>query len=440
MSYTIKEINGYTKKLSFELNTSELQPQVTLELKQKQQSIQLKGFRKGKVPLPMIQQLYGPEVEQAALDYLINRELDAVMDREGIPSLIGPPSINNLHHHRDQETPTVHFEAIVEHVPKIELKDFSHLTFTRDSVEVSAQEVDEGCQKLLKDLSVVEEVSGVALEQGHFAVINFWGEKADGQRPESMKGKEFMLELGSETLIPGFEPALLGMRVGESRKIPLAIPHGRFEQDLWGCQIVFSVELLEIKEKKYPELTDSVAKRLDYDSKATMLAEVTAQLQQAKSNRANEKLRLEIIRKLVEENEIEIPTKLIEQHMAGMAKKMGGDLGNNLVELYQKTQRTDSPQMESSVREKILGIAQRAAFEVHSWLLTMQIIKENKISVAESDIQKELAKMANSARVTAPDIRALTERNEAFLTQINYSILEDKMFDKIIGQMSITQL
>ena len=439
MSYTIEEINSYTKKLSFELNASELQPQVTLELKQKQQSVQLKGFRKGKVPLAMIQQLYGPEVEQAALHYLINRELDAVINREEIPSLIGPPSINNLHHHRDQETPTVHFEAIVEHVPKIGLKDFSRLTFTRDSVEVSAQEVEQGCQKLLQDLAVLEEVSGVALEQGHFAVINFSGEKADGQRPESMKGEEFMLELGSETLIPGFEPALLGMRVGESRKIPLAIPHGRFEQDLWGCQIVFSVELLEIKQKKYPELTDSVAKKLDYASKANMLAEVTAQLQQVKSNRANEKLRLEIIRKLVEENEIEIPAKLIEQHMAGMTKNMDGNLGDNLVELYQEIQRTDAPGMEFSVREKILSIAERAVFEVHSWILTMQIIKENKISVAESDIQKELAKMAKSASLAAPDIQAL-ERNEAFLNQINYRILEGKMFDKIMGQMSITQL
>ena len=172
---------------------------------------------------------------------------------------------------------------------------------------------------------------GVALANGHFAVINFQGEKEDGSRPENMKGEEYLLELGSNTFIPGFEDGVVGMKAGEEKKIDLSFPADYHVEELKEAKVTFfEVKVLEIKEKVYPEFNDELAKEFGHDSVEDFLTKNREQLTQQKTRAADEKLHGEIrdLKKLIEKNQFDLPKTMVSQQ-EGYLKE---DLKRNLTQ------------------------------------------------------------------------------------------------------------
>ena len=106
----------------------------------------------------------------------------------------------------------------------------------------------------------------VKIENGHFAVFNFEGEKEDGSKPDNMKAEEFLLEIGSGQFIPGFEDQMIGLKKGEKKTLELTFPVDYHEEDLREAKVKFHVEILELKEKKTPELDDELAKEFGFES------------------------------------------------------------------------------------------------------------------------------------------------------------------------------
>ena len=143
MSYTVESVNGCTKKLVFNFKTLDLTNEIKAALVKKQKTTNLKGFRKGKAPLDMVEKLFGPQLESEALNSFVQNQFFAAVQKEDL-RVVGYPSIENMKYEAGS---SVSFDALVEIFPEVALKDLKHLTFTRDSVEVK----DEDVEKLIKN-------------------------------------------------------------------------------------------------------------------------------------------------------------------------------------------------------------------------------------------------------------------------------------------------
>lgn len=215
MSYTVEKINDCTKKIIFNFETLDLSTEIKNAVLAKQKTVSLKGFRKGKAPLDMVQSMYGPQIEQDALNRFINNQFIEAIEKENL-RVVGYPSFDNMNYESGK---SVSFDALVEIFPTVEVKDMSGLTFTRDKVEVTEEDIESVRKNYLNSKAEMKEITDetTTLDKGMFAVMNFQGEKADGERPENMKGEDFLLEIGSGQFIPGFEEKMVGMKKGRRK-------------------------------------------------------------------------------------------------------------------------------------------------------------------------------------------------------------------------------
>ena len=264
MSYTVEQINGCTKKIIFNFETLDLSTEIKNAVLEKQKTVSLKGFRKGKAPLDMVQKMYGPQIEHDALNRFINNQFIEAVEKEDI-RVVGYPTFENMNYESGK---SVSFDALVEIFPTVEVKEMKGFSFTRDEVKVTEADVEEVKKNYLSSKAEMKEISDetTALDKDMFAVMNFQGEKEDGEKPENMKGEDFLLEIGSGQFIPGFEEGMVGMKKGETKTIELTFPSDYHAEDLKDAKVKFEVELLEIKTKEFPEFTDELAKEFGFDS------------------------------------------------------------------------------------------------------------------------------------------------------------------------------
>ncbi|RPJ74205.1 MAG: trigger factor, partial [Alphaproteobacteria bacterium] len=248
MTYTVKSVNGCTKKLEFNFATLDLSKEIKAAVVKKQSATNIKGFRKGKAPLAMVEQVYGPQIESDALNQFVQTQLFEAVTKEKLKT-VGYPAFENVKYETGK---SVSFEAVIEIFPEIKLADYSSYSFKKDKVEVTSDDLDKLIKNYLGSKAEMLEVTdaNATLAKGQTAVFNFEGVKENGERPENMKGSEYLLEIGSGQFIPGFEDGMIGMKKGEKKNILLTFPADYHAVELQNAKVTFETELLEIKEKK----------------------------------------------------------------------------------------------------------------------------------------------------------------------------------------------
>lgn len=426
MAYTVEQVNGCTKKLKFNFDDVDLSSQIQSALKERQKSANLKGFRKGKAPLSMIQKVYGPQVENDALYRFVSQEFYKAIQEENIRP-VGYPNFDKTNY---EEGSKVSFEATVETFPEVEIKDYSKYEFKKEDDAVTEDDVKKLKDQYLASKSEMAEVKDekAKLENGQFAVFNFEGEKPDGTRPDNMKAEEFMLEIGSGQFIPGFEEQMLGMIKGEKKTLELTFPKDYHEADLKGADVKFDVELLEIKEKKVPEVSDELAKEFGFESAEDFDKKNRERLANQKKREVETKLHEQILQKLVEENKFDVPQALIEQQKGAVRQ----DLSNNL------KQQGFNDDMVKTYFEKWDGdITGKAEFQVKSGLILDKIAKKYEIEATDADLDAKIQEMADQSGMDKKQIEQYYKGNEQIKQNMLYAIREEKTFEKLVQDMKV---
>jgi trigger factor len=426
MSYSIEEINGCTKKLLFTFEGVDLTTQIETELKEKQKNANLKGFRKGKAPINFVKQVYGAQAENDALYRFVSEEFYKAIQTEELKA-VGYPTFSET---QFTDGKNVSFEATVEIFPEVTVKDYSKYTFTKEDEAVTDKDIEELKEKYLapKAETVEVEDDSRALENGNFAVFNFEGEKPDGTRPENMKAKEFMLEIGSGQFIPGFEEQMVGIKKGEKKTLELTFPADYHEEDLKNANVKFYVEMLEIKEKKVPELNDELAKEFGFENVADFDTKNKERLITQKKREVQTKLQEEILKKLVEENSFDVPGALVEQQK----KSVREDLGANL-----KQQGFDDSMLSSYFDKWDDDIVSRATFQVRSGLILDNLAKKYEIEATDKDLDVKIEEMAAQSGMDLEQISGYYKSNEQVKSNLMYAIREEKTFEKLISDMKV---
>lgn len=427
MSYTITDVNGCTKKLVFNFDKVDLSKEIKEALLAKQQSSNLKGFRKGKAPLEMVQKLFGPQVENDALYRFVSEQYYSAIKKENIRA-IGYPQFGNTKYEPNK---SVAFEATVEIIPDFELKDYSKLSFKKESEVVSEEDFQTLKKNYLSSKAEVVEVKDAStkLAKGDHAVFNFEGEKADGTKPENMKAQEYMLEMGSGQFIPGFEEGMMGMKKGEKKDVKVTFPADYHEEELKNAPVTFHVELLEIKQKNFPDFTDEIAKEFGFESVADFTEKNKTRMASQKKREVTSKLQQQILEKLISENTFDVPKALVDDQKESVKQDLSKTLkqqgfNDQMINLY--FERWDA------------DVTSKALFQVRSGLILDKLARKYNIESTEADLDAKIDEMVTESGMKKDEIAKFYKSNESIKKNLMYAIREEKTFMSLLKDVKVS--
>jgi trigger factor len=400
MSAKWEKQEGNTGLLTVEVPAAEVDKALDKAFAKVVKQINVPGFRKGKMPRPMFEKMYGVEaLYQDALEIVINSTYPVALDEAGIDP-IDYPQIDGTESFAKGTDFT--YVATVTVKPEPKLGEYKGLEVTKLSTEVTDEEVEAQITAELAKKAELEVKEEGAVEEGDTAVIDFEGFVGE-EAFEGGKGEGYALEIGSGSFIPGFEEQLVGAKTGETKDVIVTFPEEYHAAELAGKEAKFVVTVHEIKAKVMPELNDEFAKEIDpevetLDALRTKLKEAAVAQKEAD---AEGSLRDELVEKAAANAEVEIPEVMINTEIDRMVQEFGQRLqmqGMNL-DLYFQF----SGQDEAALRTQMTPDAES---RVKVSLVLEAIAAAENVTVSEEDVNAEIEKMSAQFGMSADQIKA----------------------------------
>jgi trigger factor len=413
-----------------------------------QKTARLKGFRPGNVPISVVKQFYGEDVRHRVYHRLIDEAFEhAVRDQKiravGAPKVEAPDhkTGSGAHDHGVQEDKDFTFIAEVEVMPDIEVKGYTGLSLKRENVEVKDEDVKKVLEALLDSQSELVPVGGgLAMadgsmtsrpaQKGDFADIAFGGGVVTDtgiEEKAGMKGSR-MVELGSQSLIPGFEENVEGMRRGETKTFRLKFPADYHETDIAGKEAEFSVTVNELKEKKVPELNDELAKTMGYESVDDFKKKAHTHLLTERTREVEHKLQSDLLQELIEKNPFDVPAALIETQVRALAQEWGQDL---------KRQGLSDEMIQQAITSELDSLKVRADKQVRASLILEAISKKESIDVRPEDLETEYKTMAASMKVEEEKVREFYLKNQGRRDDLEFRMRQERTVKFLLDKSKI---
>jgi trigger factor len=399
MTVKWEKLEGNTGVLTVEVSAEKVNEGLTAAFNKVVKTVNVPGFRKGKMPRPMFEKRFGVEsLYQDALDILLPEAYGNAIDEAGIDP-IDRPDIDIEQMEKGKE---LIFKATVQVKPEVTLGDYKGLEVEDFDATVTDEDVAKELETLQsRQAELVVKEEGTA-ELGDTVVLDFEG-FVDGEAFEGGTAENHSLELGSGSFIPGFEEQLVGLATGESKDVEVSFPEEYHAAELAGKPAVFKVTLHEIKGKELPALDDEFAKDVD-DEVETLDAlkeKIRTRLEDSKKHEAEHHLRDSLVEKAAENAQVEIPEVMVTSEVNRMLQEFEQRLqmqGMNL-ELYFQF----SGQDENALREQM---KEEAVNRVRVALTLEAIVKAENIEATDEDVNAELEKMAGMYNMTVDNIKA----------------------------------
>ena len=339
---TVTELPESRVRVQVQVSPEEVESRIERKARQLGRELKLPGFRRGKVPAPLVLQKVGREavLEEAVRDSLGGWYADAITASGIVP--VGDPQLDL------GELPTqgqaLQFSIEIGVLPTAELGEYKGLEVGRAEPQVEEQRVEEEVQRLRERLAKLNSVERTA-EQGDFVVIDYLGsllsedgeggaQPAAGRRagpPDDSshrepfaggEGRDQLVELGSGSLIPGFEEGLLGARAGDQREVKLSFPADYGHEQLAGAPASFAVTVKDVKRKDLPELNEDFAIDVGFDTVEELREDIRERLREAEEQRLEGEFRQAALDAAVSHATVLTPPALVQARAQEMWERM----------------------------------------------------------------------------------------------------------------------
>ncbi|MFK0730513.1 MAG: trigger factor [Gloeotrichia echinulata GP01] len=415
----------------------EITPEITKQtyeqvIKNLASTLNIPGFRKGKVPRQILLQRLGlTRIKAAALEELIQDGIEKAVQQESIAA-IGQPQLRSsfdelITNYQPGQPLTILASVDVE--PEINLVQYTDLHAKAEEVTYDPTRVEEVIEKERQQLGTLIPVEGRAAQIGDLAVLDFKGvlAKTEGEdesaEPRPIPGGEatdFQVELQEDKFIPGFVSGIVGLNPGETKEISAQFPDPYGNEELAGKAAVFTVTLKEIKEKELPEVNDEFAQEV---SEFETLAELRASLEERYQKEAEEKTKANkqeaLLAELLKHVEVDLPATLIEQEVDAMLTQTAIRLSQQGLDVRKLFTSDIIPQLRERSREEAIERLKRS-------LALREVSKRESIEVTPAEIQArvtELLAQYQDEEIDEDKLRSVVE-NELSTEKIVNWLLE----------------
>ena len=384
--------------ISFSASKEEFAKGLDSAFKRAVKRVNAPGFRKGKLPRAVFNQMYGEEaLYQDAVDAVLPAAYTKAIDELKV-SPLAMPDIDVKEISKENG---VSFEAVVTVKPNVELGEYKHLGIKKEEVEVTDADVEERLERLLSNQAEWQIKEGEA-KKGDIVVIDFKGFIGD-EAFEGGEAKGYELELGSGSFIPGFEEQLEGKVAPVDTEVNVTFPENYQVADLAGKEAKFEVTIHDVKEKVLPELTDEFVKEFSKEAASTvdeykekLREEIKVQKEEAAAKAYSDK----VISTAVENAKLTVPTKLIDQEVNSMFEQFAGNLSRQGLsfELYEQFTGKGADELKAEMRSD-------AENKIKTSFVLGEIAEVEKVEVTEADIDAEVKELATMYNMTEEGVR-----------------------------------
>ena len=336
MKFSFGNKNDVEQSITISIPADDIQKQVKTKLNSAQRSAKIKGFRKGKAPIDVVKKMYEPEIRQDVInDAVIKKFYELVEEKNFKP--VGRP---NLVPERMEMEKDVIFKATFEVYPEISLGNLSRLSYTKAVSSVEEEDVNKTIENIRKRMCTWEPKGGNS-SSGDQIKIDFVG-KIDEEEFEGGSAKDFVVEIGSKSMIEGFEDGLIGLKKSDNKDLNLTFPEDYGKTELASKKVVFNVEVKEVLKPKLPALNEEFFKSTGLEAKNTneFKKEIKNKLDEDLKNIIENKSKSSILDSLREAHAFEVPSAMIESEVNNMrqnaARRVGMDPKDMNEDLFPK--------------------------------------------------------------------------------------------------------
>ena len=419
MKYTTKAAEKSTVKITIKFDGEEWKAAQNSAYLKTRGRYKVNGFRPGKAPKNVIENVYGKGVfMEDALNLLFSENYGTILDKEAEKfTVVGEPevSIDKL------EDDGVTLVAIAPVKPEVKISAYKGIKIKEFAYTVKDEEVDAEIERLLERNARKVPVEGRAAENGDIVNIDFVG-TVDGVKFDGGEAEGFDLTLGSGQFIPGIEDQVVGMNIGEKKDVNVTFPENYQAENLKGKPAVFAVTLNGIQGKEKPELTDAFIKEATgSETIEAYKAKTLEKLQKQAERRANDATENSILEAIAANTEAEIPQAMIEREIDGLVQKFEYQL------MYQGLKLNDYLEfLKISNEDFRKNYEEQAKKNVLNQLIISQIIKEENIEATEEELDAKIAEQAASVEKSAEEYKKTMDPRQ--VDYIRSDIIITKLF------------
>lgn len=425
MSFKVEELEEKNmRKLIIEASEETFEKGLEQAYQKNKNKITVQGFRKGKAPRKMIEKMYGEDIfyEDAANAIIPDAYAEAA-DACGL-DIVSQPKIDLVQ--LEKGKPFI-FSAEVAIKPEVTLGQYKGLEVEKSDMAVTEEDVDGELNKVREQNARIVAVEEGCVEDGDMTVIDFEG-FVDGEPFEGGKAENYSLTIGSHSFIDNFEEQLIGKKIGEETEVHVTFPEEYHAENLKGKPAVFKVTVKEIKKKELPALDDDFAQDVsDFDTLAEYREDLKKNLTEKKEKEAAQKKEGQVINKLIEGCQMDVPEAMIQTHVRQMSEDFAQRLqmqGLNVEQYFQFTGLTPERFLADLKPEAERRIKSRLALEA--------VVKAENIQVSDEEYEEELNKMASMYQMEIEKVKELIGETER--GQIREDAAVQKAVDLIVAQ------
>ncbi|RYY75650.1 MAG: trigger factor [Gammaproteobacteria bacterium] len=422
MQVSLETTSGLERRLTIGVPAEQVDTEVENRLKQAARTVTIKGFRKGKVPMSVVKQRFGAGVRQEVVGDVISRSFYAAVQKENVRPA-GQPAIQakQLAAGKDLE-----YVATFEVYPSVQLSDLTAYEITRYTAEVTDADVDNMIEVLRKHQTTWTPVDR-ASEDGDQVNIDFVGTK-DGVEFAGGKAEGQNLVLGSNSMIPGFEAGVVGLKAGEEKTINVTFPADYQAEELRGAKAQFAIKVNSVSAPQLPELNKEFFAKFGVEKggEKQFRKEVRANMDRELSNALKAKVKTQVMDALLASHKTDLPKALVANEIEVLRNQMLQRFGGQQQNFDVKSLLPDTMFQEEAERRVTLG------------LIVGEIVKSAKLKPDAKRVKSMIEDIASTYQ-EPKEVVEYYNGNQELLAGVESAALEDQVVDYVLAGAKVTE-
>ena len=419
--------SGLKRELKVTIGQGELSERFATRLDEFKDQVQLKGFRKGKVPMAHLKKLYGRAVMAEVLNQTVEETSRKALEERNEkaahqPNITLPEDKKELERVLDGQGDLA-FTMSYEALPQITVTDLTALKLERLVADVAEESIDRGMASLVESATRYEAEADRAAGDGDRITLDYVG-RIDGQEFEGGKGEDMQLVIGEAArFIPGFVEGLVGAKAGEERTLEVTFPSDYPAKELAGKPASFAVKIKEVAKPVKPAVDDEFAKSLGAESVAKLRQMVAARIAAEYMTVSRSKLKRQLFDALDAAHSFALPETLVESEFDGLWKQV--------IQGMERSGKTfaDEGKSEEEMRARYRRMAER---RVRLGLVIAEIAEQAKVQVGQEELRRALIEQARRFPGQERFVYEYYEKNPSALIELRAPLFEEKVVDHII--------
>ncbi len=420
MDYKFEKAEKSTVKVEIKLNKEEWAAAQVKAYNKNKSKFSMPGFRKGKVPMKVIENAYGKGVfYEDAINEAFPDYFGEVLEKEPSIDMVARPDLDI----KDLSDDGITLLVTVPVKPEVKLGEYKGIKFDKVEYNVTDEDIDADIKRLQERNARTVDVEGRAAEMDDIANIDYSG-AVDGVKFEGGTAEGYDLVLGSHSFIPGFEEGVVGMNVGDTKDVAVKFPEEYHSEDLKGKDAIFTVKLNKLSKKELPEVTDEFIKEATgVETIDAYKAETKAKMEDANAKKAERELENKMIEFFTDSAEVEIPDAMIENQIDYMVQDMEYRMSYQGLKLEDFLKYTNQ-----NMADYRKTFTEQAKKSVKQQLVIDAIISKEEIAASDDEVKEKVNEMYEKQGKKAPDFKKFDAKQFDYAKQ---DIIINKLFDML---------